>query len=161
MKKPRAGFERIQVLWFLTVLAALGVLIGPALYQKAHAEGNIRMKVLLRAFHSSNEAYRQHNPSEGYAKVIADLVQGPKKVKYLAEAWLQPSLEGFTIRYQASEQALTQTFSLSAQRAGLLKSSFCIDQQGVLHSGMTARRQPTEVPLTADAAGCHGGIEVV
>ena len=77
---PEKGLERIQVLFVLAILLGVGMLLGPTLLKKAHVEKDFRMKVLLRAFHTANGAYRQRNPDEGYAKEIIELVQNKKKI---------------------------------------------------------------------------------
>ena len=161
-RKTEVGFERVQLIWLLAILAVLGALVGPTLLKKVGAENDIRMKMLLRSFHSANDAYQRHNPAEGYAREIRDLVYSPKKVRYLEDRWLKPALDSFSIVYRAPELFPRQSFSLSARQSHSFlpeKSSFCIDQQGILRT--EALQGIAAEPLTADAAGCHGGIEVV
>jgi len=153
-----AGLEQIQLIFFLAIVLILGVLFVPTQVKKDHVEGDIRMKALLRAFHSANDAYRQRNPDQGYAEQIAELVHNKKKIHYLEDAWLKPKIEGFLIVYQSPELFPRQSFSLSAKKDSLLKSSFCIDQKGFFRADYVAGASE---PLTADDAGCHGGIEVV
>ncbi len=155
---PEKGIERIQVLFLVVALIAAGSLLMPSLTKKYHAEKDLKMKVLLRAFHSANQAYRANNPDEGYAKEILSLVHNAKRRRFLGETWLKPKLEGYSMVYQAPELFPRTTFSLSARRESLYPSFYCIDQHGILHSGMAVK---AEEPLKADDAGCHGGIEVV
>lgn len=155
---PEAGFERIQGLFFLAVVIVIAMLLGPTLVKKAHAEHDIRMKILLRSFHSANEAYRQRNPAEGYARDISVLTHNNNKLKYLGKEWLKPSVEGFSTVYQAQELSPRYRYSLLVHKSSFLKSTFCIDHKGILRSESTPKETDR---LTADDAGCHGGIEVV
>lgn len=156
------GFERIQALLLILILLLMGMLIGPMLLKKMNAERDLRIKILLRSFHTASEAYRQHHTTEGYAKDIEGLVASSEKVRYLGDQWRQPKLEGFLMIYQTPEMLPRASFSLIAERSDSLlgpPAVFCIDQKGILRT--VAHDPADEGLLEGTDSGCLGGIEVV
>ncbi len=153
--------ERFPNFIFLGVAVLIAGLLGPALLKKNYTEREIRMKALLRTFHSANEAYRMRHPAEGYAPHLEALIHNPEKIRYVGEDWLLGNLNGYDLTYQAQAGNSRNQYSLGALNHGWgggLKSALCMDQSGILKAG--ALKNGGE-PLIPGSSGCHGGIEAV
>jgi len=153
--KTQSGFERVQLLWVLGVAAIFLVILVPTYTKKYYGEREARLKVLLRAFHTANQAYNHRNPQIGFAASIEQLARSADQVRYLDSKWLDGRMEGFGVHYQAPQDEPRQFFSLSAVRTSPRHAAYCIDHKGVI------RADKEGDPLQAHTTGCQGGIEVV
>lgn len=155
------GAERTPLVVFTAITVLLAVLVIPAYLSKRRQESEIRLKAQLRSFHSANEAYRARHAQEGYASGLDDLVRNPEKIRYINDAWIDRKLEHHRLEYLAPDTPARGTYALMAYPAAWYfpdAKPFCVDQRGILHTESGAGGG---LPLSGQASGCTGGIEVV